>query len=154
MRPLSKDVQEFIRLLNKTAAEYLIVGAWSAAMHGYPRYTGDLDVFVRSSPVNAERLMSALKQFGFGEIGITSEDFLKSDYIVQLGIEPNRIDLLTGISGVTFDEAWKTRKTVTLQGEQVFVISRDLLIRNKEATGRPKDLLDVDALKRIARPGT
>src|SRR5690349_7725530 len=102
MRPLSKDVQEFIRLLNKAGAEYLVVGAWSAALHGYPRYTGDIDVFVRSSPQNAERLMRALREFGFGAVGLTSEDFLKPDHIVQLGIEPNRIDLLTGISGVGF----------------------------------------------------
>src|SRR6266404_3704492 len=98
MRALSKDLQEFIHLLNKAGVEFLIVGAWSAAVHGYPRYTADLDLFVRSSPENAKRLMIALTEFGFGNIGVTSEDFLKPDYVVQLGIEPNRIDLLTGIS--------------------------------------------------------
>jgi hypothetical protein len=149
MRPLSKDLREFIQLLNKAKVEYLMVGAWSAAVHGYPRYTGDLDLFVRRSPENAGRLMTALTEFGFGSIGVTAEDFVKPDYVVQLGVEPNRIDLLTGISGVTFDEAWNTRAEVDLQGERVPVIGRDLLIRNKEASGRPKDLLDADALKRI-----
>jgi hypothetical protein len=90
-----------------------------------------------------------LTEFGFGNIGVTTQDFLKPDYVVQLGIEPNRIDLLTGISAVTFDEAWNTRQEVNLQGETVPVIGRDLLIRNKEASGRAKDLLDADALKRI-----
>ncbi|SRR6266404_6049151 len=149
MRPLSKDLQEFIHFLNETGAEYLIVGAWSAAVHGYPRYTGDLDLFVGSSPQNADRLMETLVQFGFGNVGITRDDFLKRDFVIQLGREPNRIDLLTGISGVSFEEAWSTRKAMRLQGLDVNVISRELLIKNKEASGRPKDLLDVDALRRI-----
>lgn len=153
MRPLSKDLQEFIRLLNKAGAEFLVIGAWAGAFHGYPRYTGDLDLFVRVSPENAQRLMATLTQFGFGNIGISADDFLKADHIIQLGREPNRIDLVTGISGVTFEEAWKSRKQGSFQSEPVSVISRDLLIRNKEASGRPKDLLDADELKRTPSSG-
>src|SRR5687768_4607350 len=100
MRPLSKDLQEFIRLAKANGVEFLIVGAVAMAFHGRPRYTGDLDIFVRRNAENAERLMKVMQEFGFGSTGLTREDFLRENFVIQLGFEPNRIDLLTGISGV------------------------------------------------------
>src|ERR1051326_4437646 len=109
MRPLSKDLQEFIHLLNTERVEYLVVGAWAVAFHGRPRYTGDVDVFLRRDAANSERMMRVIEAFGFGSTGIKAEDFLKEDFVIQLGVEPNRIDLLTGTSGVEFGEAWEQR---------------------------------------------
>ena len=148
MRPLSKDLQEFIRLLNDEGVEYVVVGAWSVAFHGRPRYTGDLDIFLRREPANADRMMRLLKAFGFSSSGLSRDDFLKEDMVVQLGVEPNRIDLLTGISGVSFEEVWTTRTQGRIGELQVNFISRELLIRNKRSANRPKDLGDVDVLER------
>ena len=147
MRPLSKDLREFIRLLQAQEVEYVIVGAWSLAFHGRPRYTGDLDLFIRPAVDNAGRLMRVLEEFGFGQTGIAREDFLKPDYVIQLGTEPNRIDLLTGISGVSFEEAWRQRVPGRLGDLEVWFLSRDLLIRNKRAARRAKDLDDIHLLE-------
>ena len=154
MRPLSKDLQEFIRLLQAERVEYVIVGAWSLAFHGRPRYTGDLDLFLRRDPANADRLMRVIDAFGFGATGIAREDFLKQDYVIQLGVEPNRIDLLTGISGVEFEEAWRTRQTGHLGSLEAWFISRDLLIQNKRAANRDKDLGDVRLLEQTRPEGS
>jgi len=147
MRPLSKDLQEFIRLLNTEKVEYLVVGAWAVAFHGRPRYTGDVDVFLRRDPANAELMMRVIDAFGFGNTGIEREDFLKEDFVIQLGVEPNRIDLLTGISGVEFGEAWEQRVAGLLSGLEINFISRRLLIRNKQAASRDKDLGDIRLLE-------
>lgn len=148
MRRLSNDLQEFIRLLNAETVEYLIVGAWALAFHGRPRYTGDVDIFVRRDPANAARMMRVIEAFGFGKTGITVEDFLRENYVIQLGNEPNRIDLLTGISGVGFDESWPARVSGELGGQTVYFLNRDLLIRNKLASGRDKDVVDARLLER------
>src|SRR5687768_1507991 len=136
MRPLSKDVQEFIHLLNQERVEYVVVGAWSMAFHGQPRYTGDIDIFLRRDAVNAGRMMQVLQAFGFGQVGLEKSDFLKEKYVIQLGIEPNRIDLLTGIDGIDFDAAWSNRQTGMIAEMPVNFLSRDLLIQNKRAAGR------------------
>src|SRR5690349_14627317 len=109
MRPLSKDLHEFILLLNREAVEYLIVGAWAVGFHARPRFTGDIDIFLRSNESNADKMIRVIEVFGFASTGITHEDFLKPDFVIQLGVEPNRIDLLTGISGVSFAQAWENR---------------------------------------------
>lgn len=147
MRPLSKDLQEFIRLAKANGVDFLIVGAVAMAFHGRPRYTGDLDVFVRRDANNAERLMDVMHAFGFGSTGLTREDFLRENFVIQLGFEPNRIDLLTGISGVEFEDAWRTRETGRLANEEVWFISRDLLIQNKRSSNRDKDVLDIRLLE-------
>lgn len=152
MRPLSRDLQEFIRLLNSERVEYLVVGAWALAFHGRPRYTGDVDIFVRNDPANSQRMMRVIDAFGFGNTGVTREDFLKQDFVIQLGVEPNRIDLLTGISGVEFSEAWAERVAGNISGLEVYFINRDLLIRNKLASGRDKDLSDVRLLEQTRPP--
>lgn len=148
MKPLSKDLQEFIRLLKDQNVEFLIVGAWAVAFHGRPRYTGDLDLFVHREPANADRMMRVIDAFGFGATGIVRDDFLKENYVIQLGVEPNRIDLLTGISGVQFKEAWARRVSGRLGDTEVPFIDRDLLIQNKRASDRTKDLGDIRLLER------
>ena len=139
------DWREFIELLNSHGVEYVIVGAWARAYHGVPRSTGDIDFFVRPSVENGDRLVRALDQFGFASLGIRREDFLEPGRIVQLGVEPCRIDLLTGISGVTFDEAWSERVHGEIDGLPVAFLSLRLFRQNKRAAGRAKDLADLDA---------
>ena len=148
MRPLSSDLREFIRLLNTKSVKYVIVGAWALAFHGRPRYTGDIDIFVAREHGNADRLMEVIEAFGFGQSGIQRNDFLQVDHVIQLGREPNRIDILTGITGVTFDEAWESREQGSICDVAVFVISRDLLIKNKRAANRDKDQADVKLLEK------
>jgi hypothetical protein len=146
--PLTKDSREFIECLLSNKVEFLIVGALAVSWHGFPRYSGDIDFFVHPGRENATRLMSALEQFGFGGLGITLEDLTAENRVIQLGVEPNRIDLMTSISGVSFEDAWRSRVTASLGGLQVDLIGREELIRNKRASGRSKDLLDADELSR------
>lgn len=148
MRPLSSDLREFIHLLNTKSVKYVIVGAWALAFHGRPRYTGDIDFFVSSDPDNADALMQVIEAFGFGHTGIERDDFLKADHVIQLGREPNRIDILTGISGVDFNQAWQNREQGTVSGVSVLVVSRDLLIKNKRAANRAKDQGDIKLLEK------
>ena len=152
MRPLSSDLREFIHLLNTKSVKYVIVGAWALAFHARPRYTGDLDIFVARGQDNADGLMEVIEAFGFGRSGIERNDFLQVDHVIQLGREPNRIDILTGISGVAFDEAWESREQGRISDVAVFVISRDLLIKNKRAANRDKDQADIKLLEKT-RPG-
>ena len=143
---LLPDWREFIELLNRHEVDYIIVGAWARAFHGIPRSTGDIDFFVRRSPENARRLVQVLEEFGFGSLDIGSDDFLRPDRIVQLGIEPYRIDVINTISGVTFEEAWAERVAGEIDGLPTQFLSLRLFKRNKRAAGRPKDLADLDAL--------
>jgi hypothetical protein len=147
---LSTDSKEFIELLNSRGVEYVIVGAHCLAFHGRPRYTGDLDILVRPSPENAEKVTVALAEFGFAESGFKSSDFLEPDQMFQLGRVPNRIDLMTGITGVATGEAFASKIPAELSGLSVFVLSKDLLVQNKRAVGGPQDLADIDALGRLA----
>jgi len=145
--PLPKDWRAFIESLNSSGVEYLIVGAVALAYHGFPRYTGDLDIFVRNTPENAQRLEAALGRFGFGSVGLKAADFVNSYQVIQLGAAPNRVDLLTSITGVTFDDAWAARVRGDLGGIQANFIGRQTLIENKQATGRPQDQADLDVLR-------
>ena len=143
---LDKDFREFVELLNSTNVEYLLVGGYALAAHGHPRYTGDIDFWVNPTPDNAARLMAALTQFGFGNIGLSERDFLKPDAVVQLGYPPARIDLLTAIDGVAFEACYSRRHHVVLAGVTLALIDVDDLRANKRAAGRPKDIADLDAL--------
>ncbi len=143
---LSPGLREFIELLNSRGVEYVIVGAHSLAFHGRPRYTDDLDILVRPSPENAEKLVTVLTEFGFAESEFKPSDFIEPDQMIQLGRVPNRIDLLTGISGVASGEAFEKKISTELAGLPVFILSKDLLIQNKRAVARPQDLADIDAL--------
>ena len=118
MAKLQSDLKEFIALLNSRKAEYIVVGGHAVAFHGYPRFTGDIDFFLRATPDNAERVLSVLKDFGFGDLQIGISDLTTPNRVIQLGRPPNRIDLLTSISGVEFDDAWPSRVSTDLDGEQ------------------------------------
>ena len=144
--PLPKDWRAFIESLNSNGVDYLIVGAVALAHHGVPRYTGDLDVLVRNSADNASRPEATLQTFEFGELGLKQADFVNSYQVVRLGLPPNRIDLLSSITGLPFDEAWAERVEVDLDGIRVNFIGRQAMIRNKKATARAQDLADLEAL--------
>ncbi len=152
MQRLSNDLREFIHLLNTESVKYVIVGAWALAFHSRPRYTGDLDIFVARDQANARKLMDVIVAFGFGQTSIKQDDFLQPDHVIQLGREPNRIDILTGISGVTFDEAWETREQGSISDVTMVFISRDLLIKNKRAANRDKDQADIKLLEKTKPP--
>jgi hypothetical protein len=139
---LSKDLREFVELLNSRKIKYVLVGGHAVAYHGFPRFTGDVDFFIDASPENAALVAAAAGDFGFAGLGFTEADFRRPDTVVQLGRPPHRIDILTSVTAVSFAEAWPTRVAATLDGLPVWVISKELLLRNKLATGRPKDLAD------------
>jgi len=141
--------QDFIDLLNAfTVADvrFLVVGAYALAFHGAPRFTGDLDIFVRSSHENAVRIMAALSAFGFGSEGLSPEDFEKPNQIIQLGVPPVRVDLITSISGVTWEQAMGGSIASDMDGTTVRFIGKNELVMNKRAAGRKKDLADIEAL--------
>jgi hypothetical protein len=135
--------------LNSHGVEFVVVGAHAVAFHGHPRFTGDLDLLVRPAPENAERVMATLRAFGFPSPGLSAADFLRPDSVVQLGVAPNRIDLLTSITAVGFDEAWAGRAAGALGGLPVSFLGYDALLKNKLATGRSRDAEDVVRLKAI-----
>lgn len=144
---LSKDLREFIELLNANGVEFLVVGGFAVAWHGHPRFTADIDFLIRPDPANAGLVVKTLRDFGFGSIGIAPDDLCEPDQILQLGVKPNRIDLITSVAGLSFEEAWESRVKGTLDSLPVFFIGREALIRNKEAAGRPQDLADAHALR-------
>ncbi len=151
MAKLQADLKEFIELLSSHKVEYLIVGGHAVAFHGHPRYTGDIDFFIRMTPSNVQRLLAVLDDFGFGSLGITARDLLEPKRIVQLGYPPNRIDLLTSISGVDFDSAWGSRIESIMDDQPVIMIGWNELLQNKKAAGRQKDLADVEKLLAVAK---
>jgi hypothetical protein len=141
-----KDFKELLALLNAHEVEYLIVGAYALAHHGSPRYTGDLDVFVRPDEENGRRVLRALEAFGFGSLGLTIDDVAVSGKVVQLGYPPLRIDLVTSLTGVTWEEAAAGRVKGYYGDVPVFFLGKKELVRNKKILGRKKDLADVEAL--------
>jgi hypothetical protein len=144
---MTKDFKDLLRAFNANAADYLIVGGYALAVHLIPRMTKDLDLFIRSDSKNARAVFRALVQFGAPLKGMTEADFVDGT-VFQIGQEPDRIDILQRIDGVTFDEAWANRIEGKIDGEvPASVISRDDLIRNKLASGREQDLLDVKVLR-------
>jgi hypothetical protein len=150
MAKLQRDLNEFVGLLNSQGVEYVVVGGHAVAFHGHPRFTGDIDLLVRPDRDNAQRLLRVLKDFGFGSLDLGPDDLTTPERIVQLGQPPNRIDLLSSISGVSFDEAWNTRVAGELGDHRVSFLGWDALIRNKTASNRDKDRLDVAKLQAIA----
>ena len=143
----SQDFREFIELLIKNKAEYLIVGGYAVGIHGHPRYTGDLDIWLNPTPRNAEQILKSVNEFGFSSFKLTLEDFTKPGNVIQLGYPPLRIDLLTEIDGVTFEECFSNRKEVVIEDLNVNFIGYNDLLKNKKETGRPRDIDDIDNLK-------
>jgi hypothetical protein len=143
---LTKDFKEFCELLNAHNVRYLVVGGHAVALHGYPRYTGDFDIWVSNQSENAQRVLVVLKEFGFGSLNITLSDLTDEKMVIQLGHEPNRIDLLMGISGVSFEEAWQNKLTTDYEGITLNFLSLSDLRKNKSATGRDEDKIDLKNL--------
>lgn len=151
MAKLQSDLREFIVLLNSHKVDFVVVGGHAVAFHGHPRFTGDIDFFVRTTATNAERILAALAAFGFGSLGITEKDLLEPGQVVQLGRPPNRIDILTSISGVDFETAWQSRVPARLGDQPVSFLGLAELLRNKEASGRQRDLSDVEKLRAVSK---
>lgn len=143
---LNRDFKEFVELLNSTGVEYLVVGGYALAAHGHPRYTGDLDIWIDPLPDNVARLLQALSAFGFGSLGLVEADFLQPEAVIQLGYPPARIDLLTAIDGVRFADCYPRRVVLALAGLELPVIDLESFKANKRASGRAKDLADLESL--------
>lgn len=142
------DFRDLLAALTDTDARFLIVGAHALAAHGVPRVTGDLDIWIEPTNENAARVWAALALFGapLSSLDLRQSDFTQPDQVIQLGVPPYRIDLMTGLSGINFGEAWEGRLTGTLFEVPVLFLGRDAFIRNKRASGRPKDLDDLRSL--------
>ena len=149
---LTSDFKEFAELLNSNRAEYLVVGGYALAAHGHPRYTGDLDFWIGTDSGNAQKVLTALAQFGFGSLGIASEDLTTPNRVVQLGYPPGRIDLLTTIDGVDFAPSFLRRMTVAVDGVDLHFICLEDFKVNKRAVGRHQDLADLEALESPRKP--
>lgn len=145
---MNEDYRDILAALNAVRARFLIVGAHALAVHGYPRATVDIDIWIDPSAENASCVWRALAAFGapLETLGITAEDLARRDIVAQFGLPPNRIDVLTGVSGLTFEEAWSTRVEEVVEGVLVPVLGLEALVKNKKASGRDKDRADVKGL--------
>ena len=144
---IHSNLKKFIELLRSKKVEFVLVGGHAVAIHGYPRFTGDTDFLYRPTMSNARKLRHVLDEFGYSALDLTVEELIESGRITQLGVPPQRIDLLTSISGVGFDEVWESREQHDFGPMRIPVISKEHLLRNKRAAGRTKDLLDVEMLE-------
>jgi len=143
---VQQDFRDLLELFNKHKVDFIIVGAYALGFHGAPRYTGDLDVFVRPDPINARSIMQALNEFGFGSVGLSAADFEKEGKVIQLGLPPVRVDIITSITGVSWEQARSGRVKGQFGDLMVYFIGRDDFIENKRALGRKKDISDLEAV--------
>jgi hypothetical protein len=144
---LNKDFREFIELLNSNDVKYLVVGGYALALHGYPRYTKDIDIWLLISQENANKIIKTLLEFGFVSENISKEDFLKNDIIIQLGYPPNRIDLMTTCEGIDFEKCYEHKIQIEIEGLIINFIDFESLKLNKKKTGRLQDLADLENLE-------
>ena len=142
-----RDFEELLQLFNKHRVHYCLVGAYAVAFHVRPRYTKDMDILVRPTLENGRKIVRALREFGFGELRLTPEDFVQPGRFVQLGYEPVRIDLITSIQGFTFEQIWKHRARGYYGSVRTCFIGREELLRNKELSARLQDKADVELLR-------
>ena len=145
---MNQDFRDLLRALSDAEARFLIVGAYAVSFHAEPRATGDLDIWIDATPENAERVHRALAAFGAPLTELSVADLTRPETVFQIGVVPRRIDILTSITGVTFAEAWPHRSEARYEGVRFPIIGVEALVRNKAALGRPKDLLDLDLLRR------
>ena len=143
---VQEDFRDFLALLNAHEVKFMIVGGYALAFHGAPRFIGEIDVFVKPDHDNAKRIIKALADFGFSSLDLTIDDFLDQNKVVQLGVPPVRIDIITSISGVTWEEADASKELGPFGDVSVFFIGKKQFITNKRASGRKKDLADIEAL--------
>lgn len=147
---LEKDFEDFLKLLNKHKIDYMVVGGYALALHGKPRHTGDLDIWIDISEKNAVRLVKVIKEFGMDSLGLSKEDFLKEGYISQIGYPPLRIDILNSIDGVSFNEASKEMQTIQTEDNlTIKYIGLNDFLTNKKASGRKQDLADIKEIKKL-----
>jgi hypothetical protein len=144
---LNQDFKAFIQSLNDNGVRYLVIGGYAVALHGYPHYTKDIDIWIEMSPENAARMVRAIDQFGFASLGLQEKDFLTADQIIQLGYPPSRIDLVTTPPGVDFAQCYAVRVDVEVDGVRVSFIDLENLRKNKKASGRLQDLADLEHLQ-------
>lgn len=144
---LNQDFKAFIQSLNNNGVRYLVIGGYAVALHGYPHYTKDIDIWIEMSPDNAAKMVRAIDQFGFASLGLNETDFLTPDQIIQLGYPPSRIDLVTTPPGVDFAQCYPARVDVELDGVLVSFIDLENLKKNKKASGRLQDLADLEHLQ-------
>jgi len=145
--PSNPDYKDLFSILNEEKVDYLVVGAHAVIYYTEPRFTKDLDILIRPTRVNAEKVWRALKRFGAPLRDITVDDFIREDTVYQIGIAPNRIDVLMCLGGVNFEEAWADREHAAYDGIPIAIIGKSKLIKAKKFTGRPQDLLDVEKLE-------
>jgi len=143
---LPNDFKEFLKLLNAHQVEYLLIGGYAVGYHGYPRATADMDIWIAINPVNSEKIVTVLKEFGFNVAGLSAELFLKEWQIIRLGLPPIRIEITTSISGVNFSECYQSKIEDELDGVKINLISLNYLKINKRASGRHQDLADLEKL--------
>jgi hypothetical protein len=144
---LNQDFREFIQLLNDNQVKYLIIGGYAVAVHGHPRYTKYLDIWVEMTSENADRMMTALNQFGFGSLGLSPQDFQTPDQIIQLGYPPNRIDIITTPDGIDFETCYNSKLEIVIDDISINFIDLENLRKNKKASGRLQDLADLENLE-------
>jgi hypothetical protein len=152
MEQVPSDFRELLECFNSHGVEYLVVGAYALAFHGAPRATGDIDLLVRPGLANASRVLAALDGFGFRSLGVDPQELASPAKLLQLGVPPVRADILTSLTGVSWESAWDTREQGAIAGVPVHFIGRDAYIANKRACGRLKDLADVEALGAPPKP--
>lgn len=145
---LNRDYREILQIFIEEKVKFIVVGAYALGVHGMPRATGDIDIFVKADAENSQRIYDSLIRFGAPASELSPFDFNEDEIIFQIGVAPRRIDIITSIDGVTFDEAYEDCVTAEVEGLNIPVLSVDALIKNKEATGREKDILDVRILKK------
>jgi hypothetical protein len=146
---LNEDYKDMLHALSEEKVRFLLIGAYAMAAHGYPRATMDIDIWVLPSPKNAEAVLRALRRFGAPLHNLTLEDLNDEGTIFQIGVAPRRIDIITAAAGLRFEETYERSMTVSIEGIEVRIPSVEDLIRNKRATGRTKDLADVEALESL-----
>lgn len=145
---LNEDYKEISQILLNNEVKFLVVGAYAMGAYGYPRATGDFDIWVEASPENSEKIYKSLSEFGAPLSDITEKTFVEKRIIFQIGVAPRRIDIITHIDGVIFEEAYKTKEVIEIENLRIPFISKENLIKNKESTGREKDRLDADYLRK------
>ena len=146
---LNKHFREFIALLESQKVKYLLVGGYAVGWHGFPRYTGDLDIFIAISQDNAEKMLQVFDEFGFSDLSLEAKDFIEEEVVIEIGREPLKIQVLTGIDGVTFEECYSQRAYFVLDGLRIPLIGYEELLRNKRASPRAKDKIDFEQLLKL-----